>query len=676
MRCGSGICKLIEPSGRTLSARWEERSEECPLPVRILGVMGARPSGTDRKGRAWSYLPWLFAVLIGVYIVVLRLVSPGTPEMGDGILHWQYARYAVGHPELFFDHWGKPLFTLLAAPFAQPGLWGTCVFAVLCAVFTSALIDRSLVQGDGVIRSLAPVLLFTTPVYLETVFAGMTEVLFAALAVTSTTFALLGRSRDAAMVGSFLPYSRPEWMVYLPILVVWMILRGRWAGLPWLLLGSLAYAVAGAVVLGDPGWYFKGQLYLDPIGIYGRGEWDHFLRLADHTFGVPLLTVLGLSVLFFVTGRELRARWELPFLTLLPALGVFVAHSYAWWSGGHASFGLERVMATVVPLLVLFITKVFAAVVRRPSHPVKLPGRMLVPAMCIGAGLWSFTSVQDRVRLPLNKSAQEEMNERIGHEMMRHLTPDRRLVYTHPYFAWFAGRDPFDTTEALRPWQFQWDRDDLGLSGSDVLIWDSHFSANEGGLLLPRLLSDSAFRCLALEVPPDDVPTLGGWDYELFLFDRGGANRTVQIDTLYNLGRMGPWMPSFVKWDAGSPAAPPYRIGADEAPFAGEQLPVGADGILFDLLRVEGAIAAFAPSDPPLSVVITEENAAGRYRYYQLEIEGPVFGFSMRFPRRGPANNVRIRLWDRQRQVREFLSFRLIRERWYQQERSASPLTR
>ncbi|MBL8012011.1 MAG: hypothetical protein JNJ64_15500 [Flavobacteriales bacterium] len=604
--------------------------------------------------------------MIGTYVVILRLLSDGVPESGDGILHWQIARYAPAHPELFFDHWGKPLFTLLAAPFARLGLWGACLFTSICAVLSAMLIDRALSGAHQSIRLLAPVLLFTTPVYLEMVFAGMTEVPFALLALAASVLALQRQPRAALVVASFLPFSRPEWIVHWPVLVAWSLLSGNWRRLPWAFFGSMVYALAGLVVLGDPLWFGKDQLYLEALDIYGSGRWDHFLRLADHMFGWPLLLVLGPAVVLWLIRSRGTQRWELPFLTIVPAMGIFAAHSYAWWSGQHASFGLERVMATSVPLLVLFATYALGACSlgglfgTGPVHRYA----MFIAALVIGS--WAFASVQDRVRLPMNRSSTQEMNERMADVLAKHITPQRRLIYTHPYFAWTAGRDPFDPSRALRPWQFHWERQDLGLLDSDLLVWDAHFCPNEGGLLLPRLLNDSMFRCLEVIVPPDDVPTLGGWDYELFLFDRQGAVRTVRVDTLYEMGQRRMWEPADVRWLEGSPSKPPFRIGPDEIPFSGSDLPLGEDDILFDLLHISGAIHAYSPGDPPLCIVVTEENSSGRYRYYQLEIERAAFDFRIRFPRREPVNNVRILFWDRQQEVRELTSFLLIRERWTQ----------
>ena len=65
-------------------------------------------------------------VSIGIYLIigiVIAFLLDGTGDAGDSLLHYHYARYAFEHPYLFFHHWGKPMFILIAAPFSQFGFY-------------------------------------------------------------------------------------------------------------------------------------------------------------------------------------------------------------------------------------------------------------------------------------------------------------------------------------------------------------------------------------------------------------------------------------------------------------------------------------------------------------------------------------------------------------------------
>jgi hypothetical protein len=73
----------------------------------------------------------------GIALAGIQLLSTGVNGETDSITHYQIARHAFKYPQLFFDHWGKPLFTLLSAPFAQLGYIGSVVFNLLCGLWSS-----------------------------------------------------------------------------------------------------------------------------------------------------------------------------------------------------------------------------------------------------------------------------------------------------------------------------------------------------------------------------------------------------------------------------------------------------------------------------------------------------------------------------------------------------------
>ena len=66
---------------------------------------------------------WIIAGLIitGVTFIFLAFFT-GVPAGGaDNYAHFNISRWAFRYPSLFLDHWGKPLYTILAVPFAQFG---------------------------------------------------------------------------------------------------------------------------------------------------------------------------------------------------------------------------------------------------------------------------------------------------------------------------------------------------------------------------------------------------------------------------------------------------------------------------------------------------------------------------------------------------------------------------
>ena len=103
----------------------------------------------------------------------------GTADAGDSIYHYLFARYAPTHIELYFDHWAKPVFVLLASPFAQFGFGGMKLFNVMVSVLTTYFTYRS-AEKIKIANPLyvLPMMLFATMNF-TIMFSGFTEPLFA-----------------------------------------------------------------------------------------------------------------------------------------------------------------------------------------------------------------------------------------------------------------------------------------------------------------------------------------------------------------------------------------------------------------------------------------------------------------------------------------------------------------
>ena len=74
-------------------------------------------------GRAWRGLEPLIFLL---YLCIV-LLSTGVYGDADSYTHFQIAKYAFKYPYLLLNLWGKPVFTLLAAPFAPPDILGQSI---------------------------------------------------------------------------------------------------------------------------------------------------------------------------------------------------------------------------------------------------------------------------------------------------------------------------------------------------------------------------------------------------------------------------------------------------------------------------------------------------------------------------------------------------------------------
>ena len=69
-------------------------------------------------------LPYYLLLAFLINFIILAFLSEGSVGGADDISHFKLSRYAFKHPEFFLDSWGKHLFTILMAPFAQFGYNG------------------------------------------------------------------------------------------------------------------------------------------------------------------------------------------------------------------------------------------------------------------------------------------------------------------------------------------------------------------------------------------------------------------------------------------------------------------------------------------------------------------------------------------------------------------------
>ncbi len=602
---------------------------------------------------------WL---LLAATTVVIRLLSEGMLEPADGVWHYQIARWSWTHPHLLLDHWGKPLFTLLASPFAQLGHWGMSLFNALCFVATCWAADGILRRAGTVARWGYPPALLLVPVYGTMVLAGMTEVFFGLLTVLVLRALVEERFLLAAMIASFMPFARPEYVVVLPLVGIWLIVQRQWRILPWLLTGHLIFALAGAIMLGDALWYFHSDPYTGAADLYGHGDLLHFWHVRSRIFGTPLLVLL-LVALFASLYLAMRKGQERPMLrsllvmALLPALGILLVHAVLWWQGLKGSLGLERVLATAAPLLVLFAVWAPARLLatRAGSGLASRTGAVLIATAYIGAAAHTFLS-RERVPVPANNEI--AFLDRVAENLSMIPRPEGRYVIFHPYITYSLGLNPFDTTKSFAKWP------GAGFRPQDRLVWDGRFGPNEAHLPVEELLGDSTLRLNALYVPKEHMSVLGGHPMEVFVFERGKGVRWQMTDTLYKDG-----------WPLEEPdrseqvpcGTEGLCISAAEFPFSIENLPVEAPGMCFAELIIQGTVQ-WLEGEGEVQFVFSEDGPEGQrgYRSFHLS-EGP-FQQRYRLPPRPPAHTNKLYLWNLSGKPFQLRGLEVMVQRTFQQD--------
>ncbi|MEZ4739175.1 MAG: hypothetical protein R2818_07405 [Flavobacteriales bacterium] len=122
-----------------------------------------------------------------------------------------------------------------------------------------------------------PVLFILALQYVMTMLAGMTEPLFGLVTVLTVVLLINERPALAAAVASFAPFARPEYVAFIPAVMLWLVIDKRWRALPWTLLGFAAYMLPTEIVYGDLLWFWMKDPYGYAGEVYGSGPWDFFI---------------------------------------------------------------------------------------------------------------------------------------------------------------------------------------------------------------------------------------------------------------------------------------------------------------------------------------------------------------------------------------------------------------
>lgn len=429
-----------------------------------------------------------------IVMVVLALLAEGTGDDGDSVYHYLFARYAFTHPVNFFNHWAKPLFVMVAAPFAQLGITGV---KLLNIGFWGIQLYCTIQIGAhfGIKRLwLLPVFAIMAPMNVTHTLSGLTEPMFAAWLSVSLLLMLRRQYVAAYILFSFLPFVRSEGLIILCPLLLYALWRRHYAYILLFPLGHLVIAVAGKPVHNDYWWIFNKMTYRGLSSAYGSGPWDHFINNLPSVIGIALclLLIAGLLYGFFTLiagGRWFRdtfARDE-AWLVYGMFLSYFAAHSIFWWKGIFNSFGMLRVLLGIMPAILLIclrgwnmISAGFSMIHRRAEQ---------VALVAILAGLaWSFFGrLSWESDFSLN-AAQRSVYKASEAILQKFPNKSENVYYIEAYSAAIPlGLDVFDRYHTREAWRLY---SGEPVPPNSIVLCDKWFFPHEGGIPLSQLEQD------------------------------------------------------------------------------------------------------------------------------------------------------------------------------------------
>lgn len=477
----------------------------------------------------------LFASFI--LLAVIAWLSSGSNNGSDNIMHYQITHFSWKHPELFLHHWGKPLFTLLCSPLAQFGFFGAKLFNIIAGLATAWLAYLT-VNRLGYRKGYLVILFVVfAPLYFMMQMTTLTEILFSFVLMLAVYLYFTDRFLLSALVLSFLPLARTEGIIILPIFALAYLLHRKWLAVPLLATGFVVYSFAGMGYFHDFLWLIHQNPYRGAEDIYGSGTLLHFAEDTKFLNGLPLafLLIAGVLALAWESVRSSRIdrikALNIFWIIFVPYAVYFIFHSILWWKGMGGSLGLTRVIAAVLPLacIVSFIGYNAVSKLFSFSRVISIIFMLAIVFIIIRTNF----AVN---KVPVKPDAVEKVLAETAHWVRNENKTGKVIYYYDPVVCFMLGLDPWETTTNRTV--ISDGGLNLGLlAENSLLIWDAHFGPNEGNTPLDTLLNQEHLRLLKVFKPSEPFNTLGGYNYEVYVFRRLPAE-TEDVNNRDILNRM------------------------------------------------------------------------------------------------------------------------------------------
>jgi hypothetical protein len=438
--------------------------------------------------------PWLRpTLLVALVLSAVSVITDGTWGTGDSITHYLFARHAWDHPILLLDHWAKPVFTVLASPFAQYGFLGIKVYQALVIAITAGLLwfiqagrQRPMPWLPLVLFSLCPDVIMASQ-------SGLTEPTFGLVLAGGVLLLLGGNNVAGALLLSALPFCRTEGFLLLPVFGLYMI-SGNAPKWQVLLLASGTLIMSGLYTATghDVSHVFTGNPYAVGALKYGSGPLWHFAEHLIYVLGLPVYVLFwfGLMVMTF----KVRNDWRGTLLLVGPVVVYLLSHSLFWWKGLFGSAGLSRVLIAIAPLCAIIASEAIIAIREAIDARLSGKGRWAVVALVGYVLIFPFTS--NHAALQLSEFTLTPLQERIvqaNTALAREGLGNRDVIGSEPYWWVITATDPFAKYgNRMRPFA----KEEFG--PGIVVAWDSWLGPINAGITYQSMIDDPDLRAVAI----------------------------------------------------------------------------------------------------------------------------------------------------------------------------------
>lgn len=464
--------------------------------------------------------PLVILGAVFVLVAVLSLLSDGYYGGADNISHYFISHYAFRYPHLFLSAWGRPLYTIISAPFAQFGLQGLKMMNVILGISTAWLVYRIAKTMDIRPAVLAVFFVCFTPLYLVMMPTALTEILFSFVLVMAVFLFIRGNHHASAVVISFLPFARTEGFILLPVFLFALWRCRQYKAMPLLASGVIFFSLAGCFYFKDLFWVFNQFPY--PVTyhhpIYNKaGSLWHFPEVRDYILGLPLeiLFLAGIIVILrgvFSSDQAARHNARMVFMLALTPFLLYVAfHAVLFWQAMGGSMGLERVLAAVLPMAGLVALKGYQGL----EEIIGVNRYIRAFFMIIVLSAIVITPFRTYV-FPFPLSPEEETIKKAAAWLKTSPLRSNLVYYTDNNVPYYLGIDPYQASPALCHVIAECKYLDTIPAGS-VVVWDAHFGANESKIPPDSLLGNPHQQLVNYFRPGEPWTTFSGYNYECYI---------------------------------------------------------------------------------------------------------------------------------------------------------------
>ncbi|MFT5725135.1 MAG: hypothetical protein ACI9JN_002258 [Bacteroidia bacterium] len=463
-------------------------------------------------------------------------LSPGVEGGMDSYNHYLISRFSWVHPkELLLDQWGKPLYNILASPFAQFGMMGVIVFNILLLIGSSWLVYFTAKQLHFKFAWFGFILCLTSPIWFDNTITVLTEPLSAFLLILVVYLFAKEHILTAAILAGFLPFARSEGYVIIAVIgfYLFFVLKNYRAFLL-LLAGSVFMNFVGWMVEGNPLWiydtnpYIKYQIEstLKKENICGSGTLLHYVKQLPYVMGKTRLALFFAGTLMvvvrFIQQPKLKSNRILFFLGLGIYGLYFFVHTIIWYKGAMGSCGYARVLVVIEPvaaLVMLFAAEVILNWFLKIFRGTKQRIIWLMILLVTGYMVYEPIKIYGH-KYPIDISDEQKLFVETAAWFNEQPYEDRMKYFLYPYFNILTDIDPKDTEHFIEMWSFDIRYAPVG----SIVIWDGHFGPNEGNVPLELLQNHTDFVEIKSFYPDKAFKTLNDYNFEIHVFERTGSS--------------------------------------------------------------------------------------------------------------------------------------------------------